>query len=122
MRDVETVTARGRGRWYEEFSFELVTRRVVRWDEAGSQSQTISTWEVRVADRRVGSRRFPSEGERDAFLADQFTDVVLAPIKAFEERECAHVMAGCVGVDVSSVTFVADYVQVLFNQSGGGRA
>lgn len=118
MRDVETVTARGTGRWYEEFSFELVTRSVVRWTEAGSQSQKISTWEVRVADQRVGSRRFASEGERDAFLAEQFTDVVLTPVKPFKQRECPHVMAGCVGVEVSSLTFVADYVQVRFNRPG----
>jgi hypothetical protein len=118
MRDVETVTARGTGRWDEEFSFELVTRSVVRLDRGWVAVAKDFYGEVRVADQRVGTRRFASEGERDAFLAEQFTDVVLTPVKPFEERECPHVMAGWVGVEVSSLTFVADYVQVRFNRPG----
>jgi hypothetical protein len=122
MRDVETVTANGRGRWYEPFSFELLDRTIVRWDEAGARSQTILTWEVVVADPRVGTRSFASEGARDAFLAEQFTDVVLTPVKRVEERERPHVMAECVGDAISSVTFVADYVQVRWQGRSGSTS
>jgi hypothetical protein len=61
----------------------------------------------------------PTEAARNEFLASQFRELALTALDPAEVRERHHPLAPCVGSEISSVTFVAGYVQVRFNAPSG---
>jgi hypothetical protein len=115
VQDVEFITARGTGYWGEAYRFDLVTRTVTHWDSSREECVATTTFEVAVDDARVGGRTFPSEAARAAFFAEQFSNVEVHPLDPPEVRERRHVIAACIGEQVSSLTFVANYAQLRFN-------
>ena len=114
MRDVEEVTARGRGFWGRLYDVELLVRSTTRLDSSGRQEQTTRSFDFRVLDSSVGTYGFESEQERDAFLAAQFSDLVLASIAPTEMRLRPYPLAELIGQGLESVTFVGGCAQLGF--------
>ena len=118
MREIDRVTARGRGRWGSNaYGVELATSSATRSYSTGHRSQTIKSFDVVFDDPAIGRRGFATESERSAFMHEQFSDLTLETLDVPEERERPHPLAAGVGAHLEAVTFVRDYVQLVF---GGG--
>ncbi|MCF2530935.1 hypothetical protein [Yinghuangia soli] len=112
MKQVDTITARGRGRWgHHLYDVALRTRRCTRWDATGLRSDDEETYFLDCSPP-VGSRAFGEEAARHAFITASFTDLDLADVDPPEPYDAPHWLDPIRGGFLESVTFVADYVQL----------
>ena len=102
---------------HKSYEFDLATTQATRHDSTGTHSQTVTAYEILVADPAIVRRAFPSEAARTDFIEKSFRDLELRQLATPEHRERPHPLSDVVGESLSSVTFVVDYVQLSF---GGG--
>lgn len=120
MREVLTVTSRGRATWASvEHKIELATLTTTRWDASGERSDTTVGWDVRFDAPEIGLRRFSTEHERDAFVLDSLSRVELEPVSPLVAVEIDHVLSAAVGQRLAILDFVWDYLQLRFEDGEG---
>jgi hypothetical protein len=112
VKSVREVTARGRGNWYRTYDMELATRTTTWTDSSGAHARTLHAYELRCLDQAVGSRYFSTEGERQAFIGQSFTDVVLRQLDSPESQEETHPLTHLIGQRLHGVSFIADYAEL----------
>lgn len=115
MRETKLITARGSGQWGKRYDFVLSVRTATRWNSTGDRTDSVVHFDIMVDDPTVGLRRFGTETERAAFIADTFRDVVTVPVDQRVEEEVQHPLAELVGEELAQVVFVRDYVQLNFD-------
>lgn len=119
MRCIEEITATGGGQWgNRHYDISLVTVTCSWMDEPGHHTASVATYDLRcsLSTDGVDVRSFPSEEEREAFLAQGFTGVRLASPShdGAVVRERPHPLQPIVGEPLSAVIFVMDYLQLQF--------
>jgi hypothetical protein len=118
MKIYETITASGSGTWDKKYQIAMITRRRSFTTYRGDQERSIFDYVVEFkTERRTsgdGRRNFPSEKERDLFVAKTFTGLNLHTPNQPVAQEKASFLAELAGEKLSSVVFVEDYVQLLF--------
>lgn len=112
MQQVDTITARGQGRWgHHIYEVALRTRRSTRWDASGLRHETEDAYHLDCPEP-AGSRIFTDNTARDDFIAASFTELALVDVDPPETVDVPHWLDAICGGTLDSVTFVADYVQL----------
>ncbi len=114
---LEWVTARGVGRWYREVALVVATTRTTRWDTTGDRAHTVTSYDVQFDDPTVGVRRFDSDADRAAFLSESFTGLTMEQVDPPDRVERPHILAELIDTPLVSLTFVADYLQLGFEDT-----
>lgn len=118
MKHVDTVTARGHGKWgYDVYDVALRTRVTTQWDRSGERREIHDEYYVDFP-ATIGSRQFADAAARDAFLAASFTDLSLSDVGRPVAEEAPSWVAPLVGATMEAVTFVADYLQIQWSSGG----
>jgi hypothetical protein len=117
VRCTEETTATGSGQWYRHFGVALLTVRCAWSDELGNQTVSVTTYELRfgLPGDSWSVRSFASEEQRQAFLAQSFTGLQLAPPPRGAEvvRERPHPLQPIVGEPLSAVSISSGHWQSL---------
>jgi hypothetical protein len=116
MQQRQHVTARGTGIWGgQRYDVELTTTTTTWSDSRGDRTETLVSHELRCS-APAGWRHFGSDASaRDAFIGASFSELDLRNIDPPELREPAQPFDSILGERLSSVEFVADYVQLRFD-------
>jgi hypothetical protein len=94
---------------------ELIMNTRTWTDSRGERTRSLTEWHL-ACSPNVGRRRFRSEDERDAFVSESFGDLDLTDLNPAAPRERQHALHELVGRQLASVWFVADYVQLRFDE------
>ncbi|WP_436771525.1 hypothetical protein [Yinghuangia sp. YIM S09857] len=112
MRQIDSITARGQGRWgHHIYDVALRTRRSTRSDASGLRHETEDAYYLDCPEP-AGSRIFTDNSARDDFMAASFTELTLAAVDPPETVNAPHWLDAICGETLDSMTFVADYVQL----------
>lgn len=113
MQQVDTITARGQGRWgHETYDVALRTRHCTRWNASGTECEGETTYFLDCS-LPVGSRVFADEAARRDFVAASFTELNLADMEPPHQVDAPHWLGDSIGGGfLESLTFVADYFQL----------
>lgn len=116
MHQLEHITARGSGVWGgQRYDVELTTTTTTWSDSHGGRSETLTSYSLQCSEP-AGWRPFGFDAAaRDAFMKASFTELKLRDLDPPEAREPAQPFDNILGEELSSVEFVADYVQLRFN-------
>ncbi len=118
MECYETTTATGEGFWGKAYRFKLIRRQLRYTSRFGPQERELVDYGLYFQESAVSRwdrRIFASEEERAAFIARGITDLHLTALSQPITRKTPGLFAGLIGDRLSSVTFVADYVQMHFD-------
>lgn len=116
MHRLEQITARGTGVWGgRRYDVELVTTTTTWSDSRDEHHRTLTSYALRCS-QPVGRRCFgPDPEARDAFMKESFSELDVRELDPPEIREPVGPLDGILGERLSSVEFVADYVQLRFD-------
>ena len=116
MHQLEHITARGTGLWGgQRYDIELTTTTTTWSDSRGERTETLLSYSLHYSEP-AGWRPFGFDAAaREAFMEQSFTELELQELDPPEPREPAQPFDGILGEELSSVEFVADYVQLRFN-------
>ncbi len=118
METYETTTATGEGFWGKAYRIKLFRRTRLYTCRFGPQQRELADYGFSFQDPTTGKRDqriFSSEAERSAFMARGITDLHLTALPIPPSDKTQSLFAGLIGDRLSSVTFVADYVQMHFD-------
>jgi hypothetical protein len=93
-----------------------LTTTTTEWsDSRGERTETLRSYSLHCSEP-AGRRPFGFDAAaRDAFMEQSFTELELQELDPPEAREPAQPFDSILGEELSSVEFVADYVQLRFN-------
>lgn len=117
----ETITATGTGTWYLAYEVSLATITSHFRSKYSPNKTIIVRYELRFrqpGDTQWNYREFGTDTGRGDFIQQAFSEITLQPIAMPTPMPCGHLLSPIVGEQLSSVTFVMDYIQIHFNQHG----
>ncbi len=116
MREVDEITARGSGVWGgARYSVEVLTNTRTWFDAAGDNSWSLTEWHLSCSGN-IGRRRFSTELDRNDFISESFTLLDVEEVVPTQQRGRRHALNELIGQRLASVWFVADYVQLRFDE------
>ncbi len=115
----ETITATGTGTWYLAYEVSLAT--IISHFRSRYSPNEIIVVRYELRFRKPGEiqwnhREFNTDTERGNFIQQAFSELALQPNTMPAPMPCGHLLSPLVGEQLSSITFVMDYLQIHFNQ------
>ncbi len=118
MECYETASATGEGFWGKIYHFQLFRRQRQYTSRFSQQQRELIDYGLSFHEPTAsqGDKRFfASEEERAVFIAHSITNLHLTPLPENLTTKTEHFLASLIGENLSSVTFVMDYMQIHFN-------
>jgi len=118
MKVLETITATGTGVWDKQYQINLITRRSIYQNYQRDQQKEFIVYAVEFQSdhnkSRDDRRIFTTSDQQISFINRTFTGLNLKTIAEPVPQAKAYFLLELIDKELSSVTFVEDYLQLAF--------